>query len=256
MKVFHTASNPLDAIFVTSNLNGQLSIYDYAFNNISFRIQKCAFDCGFLDSDRYLISPERRPLGVKKLQFISPQTLLVFLVEDPQTEMQQQQQAESTSENSFHLALVNFTYKLNFKTLINEYLSISKYEEALNVLRIINWNCSSNEAYYCLNRIFQHLIKLPLNEMMETQIESTLGSFLIPMTPIDFKIFEQILPYIRYLAIRFFYHLLHNRSFEKAYKLAVELKSRRLFLLLHEITRRGGFQQISISSFQKAQELI
>lgn len=102
---------------------------------------------------------------------------------------------------------------------------------------------------------FQFFLKLPLDSELESKIESTLAAFLIPCTPIDYKIFEQILPYIRHLAIRFFFHLIRHESYAKAYQLGVELKSRRHFLLLYQITKQKGLYDLMRISYRQAQQL-
>ncbi|OTF77718.1 hypothetical protein BLA29_012867 [Euroglyphus maynei] len=162
------------------------------------------------------------------------------------------------------MKVYNIPYRLSFEHLINEYLYRGQYEESLNVLRTINWNCSSEQAYHCLHLIFQHLITTQLSPVsdgdtektIDKYIESTLATFLLPMTPIDYEIFEQILPDIRQLAIRFFYHLVRNGSLEKAYQLGGELKSTRLFLLLAQLFTMNGQPELSAKSFEQARKLL
>ena len=257
MPVSHAATNPLDGIFVTCNSNGRISIYDYAFNNIPYEVPKNEIYSHFSQLNFVLLSSNGFRMKVKKIEFLSSKLLLLYLAENKLSKNKIDNIKQNIKvDNTFYFFLVSLPYKINSKILINQYLNKAMYEEALNVLKIINWNCSPNDAYYCLNRIFQHLIQLPLNGTMENHIEQTLASFLIPMTPIDFKIFEQHLPYIRYLAIRFFYRLIEDKSYQKAFQLAIELKSRRLFLLLHDISNRNGLKELSISCYKKAQTLL
>lgn len=258
MPVYCLSSNPLDAIFVTSNQHGRISMYDYAFNNIAFDVQSkdlpkfCSTqsgDIGFLNDGS----------TIKRLQFLTPQ-LLVLLVDYKKQDVKQKSSisfastspSRSSSGQLSRLVLLSLAKQVDFKLLTHQYLHSHKYEEALNMLRVINWNCSYEQAYSCLNAIFQHFLKLPFDSELESKIESTLSTFLVPITPIDYKIFEQILPYIRHLAIRFFFHLIQHQSYAKAYKLAIELKSRRHFMLLYEITKQSGHHELMIASYRQA----
>ena len=244
MPVCYLASNPLDGIFVTCNQYGRMSMYDYAFNNIAFDIQgknnSADSSCLAKNGDISLLCSTG--MTIKRVQFLSPQLLALVLVDNKRQDCQ--------------VMMLSLAQCVDFKLLTHEYLHSAKYEEALNILRVINWNCSFEQAYYCLNTIFQYLLKLPLDSQLESQIESTLAAFLIPCTPIDYKIFEQILPYIRHLAIRFFYHLIRHQSYTKAYQLGIELKSRRHFLLLYEIAKKNGQYDLMSACYRQAQQLI
>lgn len=263
MPISCLSSNPLDAIFVTSNQHGRLSMYDYAFNNIAFDVQSKdspEFTSQFQNGD---FGSLKEGTTVKRLQFVTPQ-LLVLLVDYKRQDVKQRSStsfgsttspARSLSGQSSRLVLLSLPHQIDFKLLTHQYLHSHKYEEALNMLRVINWNCSYEQAYSCLNAIFQHFLKLPFDSELETRIESTLSTFLVPITPIDYKIFEQILPYIRHLAIRFFFHLIQHQSYAKAYKLAIELKSKRHFMLLYEITKQSGHNELMIASYRQAQLL-
>lgn len=255
MPVCYMASNPLDAIFVTCNQYGRLSMYDVAFNNIAFDIQHCNSTESVLNKNGD-IGILGTSMSIKRLQFLSPQMLALVLVDNKRQDVKNQTtQSTSSSTISCQLLLLTLSHEVDFKFLTHEYLHLNKYEEALNILRVINWNCSFEQAYYCLNEIFQYFLKLPLDNELESKIESTLATFLIPCTPIDYKIFEQILPFIRHLAIRFFYHLIRNQSYSKAYQLGIELKSRRHFLLLYQIAKQNGLNDLMRASFNQVQQL-
>lgn len=253
MPVYSFSSNPLDAIFVTSNQHGRLSVYDYAFNNIPFDVQhKDSFKCLPAQTENIF----NEGTTVKRLQFLTPQLLVVlnYKRQDMRSSSFTNTTSAQNSSCQTRLLLLSLAHQVDFKLLTHQYLHSHKYEEALNLLRVINWNCY-DQAYSCLNAIFQHLLKLPFNSELESRIESTLAAFLIPCTPIDYKIFEQILPYIRHLAIRFFFHLIQHHSYAKAYKLAIELKSKRHFMLLYEITKQNGDHELMVASYQQAQLL-
>ena len=232
-------------------------MYDYAFNNITFNIQlkNSNKSCSSENGD---IASLTSGMSIKRFQFLSTHLLALVLVDNKRHDTikscDTSLKSSSSRLYSCEVVLLTLSQKIDFKLLTHEYLHVSKYEEALNILRTINWNCSFEQAYYCLNAIFQYFLKLPLDEELETQIESTLAAFLIPCTPIDYKIFEQILPFIRHLAIQFFYHLIRNKSYIKAYQLGVELKSRRLFLLLYQIAKQNGIHDLMKASYRQAQK--
>lgn len=258
MPVCYLASNPADAIFVTCNQNGLLSMYDYAFNNILFNVQHNGSK-EISSSTNGHFGALANGMSVKRLQFLSTQLLALVLVDNKRQDVQNDGKNTSHSSSrttSCQLVLLTLSQPVDFRLLTHEYLQASKYEEALNILRIINWNCSYEQAYYCLNAIFQHFLKLPLNRELESQIESTLAAFLIPCTPIDYKIFEQILPFIRHLAIRFFFHLIRHKSYSKAYQLGVELKSLRHFLFLYQIAKQNGLYDLMQASYRQVQKLV
>jgi len=255
MAVCYLAANPLDAIFVTCNQYGRLSIYDYAFNNITIEIHKNGSETCVTKFNE--IGALNCEMSIKRFQFLSPTLLALVLVDNKRHDSKSisPQSSSFVPRTSCQLILLTLTQTVNFKLLTHEYLHMCKFEEALNILRIINWNCASQQAYYCLNVIFEYFLKLPLNSKLESQIEFTLATFLIPCTPIDYKIFEQILPSIRHLAIRFFFHLIRHQSFTKAYQLAIELKSRRHFLLLGQIAKQIGLNELMLASYRQAQKL-
>lgn len=229
-------SCPLDTVFMTCNHRSQLSLYDFAFNNISFDFrQKHLMSRG---------SPSGPPItsgcSIQRMQFISSQMAILLIVDRTKNVA-----TDQLSLPSCRLVLLSFPYALTFQRIIHEYLQKEKFTEALDMLRIINWNCAHDTAYICLNDIFQHLLQLPFNETLVPLMESTLATFLVPCTPIDYKTFETTLPFIRHLAIRFFHHLIQHGCTLKAYQLAIELKSRRLFLLLHELAKQRDDEELA-----------
>lgn len=250
ISVCFLASNPLDAIFATCNQYGRLSLYDYAFNNLSFTFDRQGSAEIVQHNNDIITASHDQRMSIKRLEFFGPEMLAVLLVDNKRQDSDSGRGRPKTP--ACCLALVRFPCRLSTKRLISEYLFASKFEQTIDMLRVINWNCAYEEAYHCLDNIFQYLLKLPFSSELEAHIESTLATFLIPCTPIDHKIFEQILPYIRHLAIRFFYYLVRNGSHAKAYRLATELRSRRMFLLLHEIGRQTGNVELAESSYRLA----
>ncbi|KAF7490305.1 hypothetical protein SSS_10483 [Sarcoptes scabiei] len=234
---------PLDSIFVTCNQSGSISIYDMAFNNIQYRLRRKNFETEHFDLNQ-------SDMIARRLQFLSPKILALFSQTDRDFKIKNSYSADCC----FHLIIIPMT--ISFQRLIIEYVHRNLYEEAINVQRIINWNCSYDEAYSGLQSLFQNLIKLPFDDKIDDHIESTLASFLLPMTPIDYKIFEKILPSIRQLAIKFFYHLLRNGSLEKAHRLAIELKSPRLFLLLSHHYRINSDDEQALKAYEQAKSCV
>lgn len=252
MPICFISPYPLDTIFATCDQNGTISFYDNALNNIHYKIKRKVQPTGLAIANVC----NKTNLSVKRLQFLSPNILVTLMIENHCQDNHGVANSNTNGINNCCLKINILPYRISFKRLINEYLYLNKYGEALNMLRIINWNCSYEEAYLCLHSIFQHLIKLPFENDVDAHIESTLAAFLIPMTPIDYKIFEKILPYIRQLAIRFFYHLLRNGSLQRAYQLGIELKSPRLFLLLAQLFKLSGNDEYSIKSYDQAKNLL
>lgn len=257
-----TTSYPLDSMFATCDRNGLISFYDAAFKNLLYKIRYQGSTLLIKSHEENCTSSN---MSVKRFKFLSPNILATFTIENRQKDLKVKiaksglltlGRSNDGSSNKICFKLTILPHRITFERLINEYLYLSKYEEALDMLRIINWNCSYDEAFLCLNIIFEHLMKTSHETENESYIESTLAAFLIPVTPIDYKIFEKILPYMRQLAIRFFYHLVKNGSLHKAYQLAIELKSPRLFLLLTQIFKMNDQEEFASKCYEQARNLI
>lgn len=138
-----------------------VSLYDFAFNNLSFDVvaKNSSKSCLTQNGDIGLISSG---MTIKRLQFLTPQLLALLLVDNMRQEARGSMSLGSTSpsvrrRSPCQLVLLTLAQRVDFKFLTHEYLHACKYEEALRLLQSLNWNCSFEQAYYCLHAIFQVL---------------------------------------------------------------------------------------------------
>ncbi|XP_054168927.1 WD repeat-containing and planar cell polarity effector protein fritz homolog [Oppia nitens] len=151
-----------------------------------------------------------------------------------------------------NIRLIRFPILMDSKGLTNYYLKDSdKSDEAIASLQTIPWNRYSDIAYYCLNYIFNYLIKQPFNGKREAQLETTLATFLSPIVSIDDNVLKQYNYEIHLLAKRYFYHLVRNDSLDKAYLLAVDLDIKYLYHLLYKIADKRNNQRIASAALNK-----
>lgn len=212
-----------DAFFAVSNRFGSISLYDYALAPID--INQCELH---VDDFREL----------REIKFLNNSILAL----------------ETGSANSIQIHLVFFPCSIDTPALISAYLTHNKISEAIVVLRSISWNHNSYVAYYCLNLIFNTVIKERLNADRELQLEATLAAFFTPSAQIDSEIFLEYKLHMHFLAKRFFYHLLRYNYFDKAYLLAIDLQSEQLFLQLHKLAKEKNLDKLAQMALWKAQE--
>ncbi len=222
VNAFDFSCNQFDAIFSVADQFGRVSLYDYSLNTIPINYEELFND---------------KMLHLKKIKFIDSTKLCLYFNEEKAT----------------NITLITLPSIIDNKTLINEYIRSGKCEEAIAALKCINWNCYSQIAYFSLNAIFNHLIKQPLNTIRESQLETTLATFLTPIMPIDDQIFQEYKLEIHYLAKRFFYHLLRYNCLDKAFLLGVDLKSKQSFILLYKIAKERGNERIANAAFLKSE---
>lgn len=223
VKAYDFACNPLDAIFSVADQFGRVSIYDYNLNSIHINYEKPRPD---------------RMLTLNRLKFLNQSKLCLYFC----------------AEKYCDITLISLPAAIDNKTLVNQYLSHQRSELAIACLQSINWNCYSDSAYFCLNTIFNHLIRQPLTSETEAYLETTLATFLTPMAPIVEEIRRDYKLEIHYMAKRFFYHLVRYNSLDKAFLLGIDLKSGRLFRHLHRIARQRGNDRIANAALLKAQQ--
>ncbi|KAI1287496.1 WD repeat-containing and planar cell polarity effector protein fritz -like protein [Halotydeus destructor] len=218
--------SPLDAFFVVCDKFGQVLMYDYAlsvipsnYDDLSLRWQLDVIDV------------------VNQINFINSDFITML------SDIQSDQGA---------ISLISFPPSMSLTGLITEYLKYDYVNEAISNLLTINWNTDSYLAYSSLNLIFNFLLRLPLNPLRESQIENTLGVYFKPVRPAEAQVYEEYRLSMHFLAKRFFYHLVRYNSVEKAFLLALDLKSRHLFLLLHKIAIEKGDEKLMEVAFERA----
>ncbi|XP_053568039.1 WD repeat-containing and planar cell polarity effector protein fritz homolog [Bombina bombina] len=139
--------------------------------------------------------------------------------------------------------------------IISQYLRNEEVEEAIGVLNCMNWNAMGHQCYACLSGIVNHLLRQKLTLEKEAQLETCLGTFYSPTTPLlDAIVMEYRDPISRY-ARRFFHHLLRYQRFEKAFLLAVDIGARDLFRDIHYLALDKGELALAKVAKKKAEEI-
>ncbi|XP_060735477.1 WD repeat-containing and planar cell polarity effector protein fritz homolog [Tachysurus vachellii] len=139
--------------------------------------------------------------------------------------------------------------------LLQHRLRCEEVDAALSILGNMDWCMMGADCYRGLISVTDHLLRKPLNEQTEAQLEAALGMFYSPSRALtDTVILEYRGPIIPY-ARRFFHHLLRHQRFEKAFLLALDIGARDLFMDLHFVARDSGEPVLADVARRKAQEL-
>ncbi|XP_046472035.1 WD repeat-containing and planar cell polarity effector protein fritz isoform X1 [Neodiprion pinetum] len=117
--------------------------------------------------------------------------------------------------------------------LVRRHLNLSQVERAISLLLAMNWDTYPEVCMHSLNQILNYLFKSTLTPEREGLIQTALGSFHVPITPISQTVQEEYGEEVRDLTRRFFHHLLRHRLFEKAFRLAIDLNDHDLFMDIH-----------------------
>ncbi|KAG8584115.1 hypothetical protein GDO81_008689 [Engystomops pustulosus] len=139
--------------------------------------------------------------------------------------------------------------------LISQYLRHEEVDEAIAILTCLSWNTAGQQCYTCMSAIMNHVLRQKLTPETEAQLEACLGTFYSPSCPLlDTIIMEYRDPISRY-ARRFFHHLLRHQRFEKAFLLAVDIGARDLFMDIHYLALDKGEWALAKVAKKKAEEI-
>ncbi|KAK3538125.1 hypothetical protein QTP70_030292 [Hemibagrus guttatus] len=139
--------------------------------------------------------------------------------------------------------------------LLQHRLRCGEVDAALGILGNMDWCMMGADCYRGLISLTDHLLRKPLDEQTEAQLEAALGMFYSPSRALtDTVILEYRDPISRYVR-RFFHHLLRHQRFEKAFLLALDIGARDLFMDLHYVARDSGEPVLADVARRKAQEL-
>lgn len=226
--------SPLDALFIVADHHAQVTMYDYTLKVIpsNYEAINCQFD--LVDS-------------LQSICFVND-----YLISLRYSSVMADLEPQSISSE---LSLIILPSGLNMQTLIHEYLKNDMTNEAVDNLLTLNWNFDAYLTYSCLNFILNFLLKLPFDENKESQILSTLGAYFHAKQPINLSIEKEYKFGMHLLTKRFFYHLVRHQSLEKAFLLAVDLKSKQLFSLLQKIGEETGDVKLSKRSAEYIEDI-
>ncbi|RWS23348.1 WD repeat-containing and planar cell polarity effector protein fritz-like isoform X1 [Leptotrombidium deliense] len=215
---------PMDSFFVICDHFGQILMYDYSLNVIP------------ANYDDLILNEASE--GLDHIEFLTEKLISLKFVGD---------------EN---VVLIVLPFNIDFLTLESEYVRHEYTNEAISNLRSLSWNCSAHLLYSCINSIFNHLLKQPLNAIRQTQMEELLAVFFNPHHPVKWQIVNDYKLEMYYLARKFFFKLLRYNCFEKAFLLAIDLNSRPLFMLLYKMAKEKGYEKLAEVAFSKCESIV
>ncbi|KTF96264.1 hypothetical protein cypCar_00030219 [Cyprinus carpio] len=139
--------------------------------------------------------------------------------------------------------------------LVQHRLRCEEVGAALGILGNMDWAMMGAECYRSLSSITDHLLRKPLDQQTEGQLEAALGMFYAPCRPLSNTVILEYRDPISRYARRFFHHLLRHHRFEKAFLLAVDIGARDLFMDLHYVAADKGEVVLAAVAKKKANEI-
>ncbi|KAL6478380.1 hypothetical protein MHYP_G00142150 [Metynnis hypsauchen] len=139
--------------------------------------------------------------------------------------------------------------------LLQHRLRRGEVDAALGILGNMDWCMMGAECYRALISVTDHLLRKPLDEQTEAQLEAALGMFYSPSRSLTDTVILEYRDPISCYARRFFHHLLRHQRFEKAFLLALDIGARDLFMDLHYVARDSRETVLASVAKKKAQEL-
>jgi WD repeat-containing and planar cell polarity effector protein len=139
--------------------------------------------------------------------------------------------------------------------LVHKYLAANQVEKAINILLCLNWDAYGAMCLLSLHRIANFIFKTPHTLDLEMLLQKALGSFHTPVKALCPETEAEFLDQVNDLTRRFFFYLLRNQSFEKAFSLAIDINDVDLFLLLHQEAKVCELFELSNEALVKAREI-
>lgn len=91
---------------------------------------------------------------------------------------------------------------------------------------------------------------------MFSNYTKALGSFLIPVKPLCEETQTEFGDQVRDITRKFFQYLLRNRSYEKAFNLAIDIDDEDIFMDLSNCAKEDGNLELAQDAFHKAELII
>ncbi|GFT78690.1 WD repeat-containing and planar cell polarity effector protein fritz homolog [Nephila pilipes] len=237
--------HPQDCVALIASSTGQIQCFDAALTCIKFKLYyKTFLDCNILElNSRFAQSCSVMNLIWQKSNLND--TSLIVLDSDMSS-----------------IILLKFTLgcitrnNLSISELINQYLKSDFIDEAILLLKSLNWYFDNELHFQCLSNIANFLLRKPLNLKSQAGLELALGTFYSNMDDLPKRIIKLYQHKINHIARRFFHHLLRYHQFRKAFLLAVDLESQDLFLDLFHMAMQKGENALACAALHKANKLI
>nr|XP_018916735.1 PREDICTED: WD repeat-containing and planar cell polarity effector protein fritz [Bemisia tabaci] len=153
------------------------------------------------------------------------------------------------------LRIIGSDSSLTADALVAQYLSFNQTDKAINILLCLDWNSTPSACLACLHLITNHIFRLPFTSEREVQLQTALGSFHLPLHPINPAVEMEYGDPVRDLTRRFFHQLVRYQLFEKAFRLGIDLHEHDLFLDLYYYAKSINNMEMANAAWEKSQEI-
>ncbi|KAL7034656.1 hypothetical protein ACKWTF_008043 [Chironomus riparius] len=147
------------------------------------------------------------------------------------------------------------TSGLTADVIIQMYISLDQIDKAINVLLSLNWDSYGALCLLSLHKIANYIFKQPAIPEMEELLQKALSSFHIPTRPLCTETENEFGDNVDDITRRFFHYLIRNKSFEKAFSLAIDINDADLFMILHKCAKSLGVSDLANEAFKKVEEI-
>uniref|UniRef100_A0A8W7Q1Q1 WD repeat-containing and planar cell polarity effector protein fritz n=1 Tax=Anopheles coluzzii TaxID=1518534 RepID=A0A8W7Q1Q1_ANOCL len=147
------------------------------------------------------------------------------------------------------------TSGLTADVLVHKYISLNQVEKAINILLSLNWDTYGAMCLLSLHRIANYIFKQPLGTERELQLQKALGSFLVPVKSLCYETELEFGDQVNDITLKFFHYLLRNRSYNKAFSLAIDINDADLFLKLHDKAKVDGDVELAREALRKVDDI-
>ena len=246
----HVTWHPNDVIFLLSNQQGNIAVYDIALNCLCVQLLNDMVDT---TSDYLKLSP-----------YFFSQPTLKLVSWSCDTGVGPAPEAIGCCEDILlvfdkgPVCLLRLELGICTRGVIGpvellcEYIKCDQLKEAVALLNSLNWNSACSTCFQCLVLLTDHLFRLPYSFSREECLENTLGSFYSPKQPLFRDVILQYRDDISRIARRFFHYLLRRKRFKKSYLLAVDIGSKDLFMDIHYLALNVGDTELADASRRRA----
>lgn len=239
----HLSWHPQNCIVLVVCRNNHTLCFDAALSLLNLKLcYKSAVESKFLDLDSYFCDQ----ISIQKIMWqVSTFNDTCLLMLDSEL--------SSLVFLKFSFGCIT-RYNITAFEIISQYLKSNTLDEAILVLRSLDWSQKGDIKFQCLSKIVNCLMRKPLSFQTLAGIELALGTFYDWVEILPKRIVEMYEHKLHHLARRFFHHLLRYHKFRKAFLLAVDLDSQDLFLDLYHVAKQKGEDVLAAVALHKAEE--
>jgi hypothetical protein len=248
-----------DTLFVVYNLNGQLELYDVAFNQIDLSYMT-RYSIPFRSLSEYLNPNIYQPIEVKQGSSISTShNRLVTIASSKSVLANSLWMCFNYSKGPVGLFRLTLPENFNVVSLTMHYIKNSQYmtsedrveevaklsaskeydfpfvsknlQKAVNLLKTLNWDEEGHVCLACLYKILNFLLSNRVVFSIKTELlaEESFATFYKPKKALLEDTVYQYRYQVSRFARKYFYLLLKNSSLNKAFLLAIDIGAKDLF---------------------------